>query len=133
MLTILLVEDLDIMRSLIRDLFAEEYDIEILEAETLTNAMRLVRTELIDLIILDLALPDCEGKKTARKLAKEVNPEIPIIVLSAQIPEEILRDPRFICLDKTAKNLGSLPLRVVRILQTRWKIKEASLHEIVRE
>lgn len=116
---VLVVEDQEQMRSLIRDLFAEEPGIEIREAGTLAEGIRIVQTERIDLILLDLKLPDSEPKETARRMIAAVTP---IIVLSAIILSEMeIPDLGLLCLPKTAKTLAKLPLIVMRILMGQWK------------
>jgi DNA-binding response OmpR family regulator len=50
-------------------------------ANSLSFGMKLLRKEKFDLVILDLALPDCVGFEPIKKLRKDY-PEIPIIVLT---------------------------------------------------
>lgn len=52
-------------------------------ADSLTDALRVLATDEIDVVIADLALPDSPGPATAQ-LLRSAAPEVPVIILSAQ-------------------------------------------------
>ena len=56
-------------------------------ATSATDALEMVRTESYDAVIMDMIMPEMDGLK-ALKLFKESRPEVSIILLSANVPEE---------------------------------------------
>jgi DNA-binding NtrC family response regulator len=56
-------------------------------ATSAEDALEMVRTESYDAVIMDLMMPEMDGFK-ALKLFKETKPKIPIILLTANLPEE---------------------------------------------
>lgn len=60
----------------------------ILEAPDLAAARRIIGTELVDLVLLDVRLPDGNGLDLARDIAAgaaEPNPRPEVIILSASV------------------------------------------------
>ena len=51
------------------------------------NALKMVQKESYDAVIMDLMMPEMDGFK-ALKLFKETRPDVPIILLTANVPEE---------------------------------------------
>ena len=51
------------------------------------DALKMVLKESYDAVIMDLMMPEMDGFK-ALKLFKESRPEVPIILLTANVPEE---------------------------------------------
>jgi len=56
-------------------------------ATSAADALEMVRTEAYDAVIMDMIMPEMDGL-TALKLFKESRPEVSIILLSANVPEE---------------------------------------------
>jgi len=82
---ILLVEDeLAIRRFLRASLPSEDYRLE--EAETGKQALLMATQQLPDLVILDLGLPDMDGRDVLRQLREWLH--APIIILSARNQEK---------------------------------------------
>lgn len=82
--TILAVDDEEDILELVRFNLARE-GFEVITAETGEKALKLSRTEAIDLIILDLMLPGMDGLEVTRRLkADEKHRHVPIIMLSAK-------------------------------------------------
>ena len=78
---ILLVDDeVSIQRALKPLLRSRGYDVEV--AGTAEEALRIVRSQAPDLIVLDLGLPDLEGVEVCRRVRSES--VVPIVVLSAR-------------------------------------------------
>lgn len=78
---ILLVDDeVPIQRAVAPLLRARGYDVDV--AGTGTEALRLVRTQPPDVIVLDLGLPDVDGTEVCRRIRTES--AVPIVVLSAR-------------------------------------------------
>jgi DNA-binding response OmpR family regulator len=90
--TLLIVEDHRATRMFLADnLAADGYDI--IEAESVAEAERLLGTRFPDLAIVDLALPDRDGLellqmiRQADRIASRVDPEVPLLVLSGRCSE----------------------------------------------
>jgi DNA-binding response OmpR family regulator len=90
--TILLVEDHRTTRTFLADnLAADGYDI--LEADCVADARRLIENSYPDLAILDLGLPDGDGLELLRevreadRIAGRVDPDLPLLVLSGRTTE----------------------------------------------
>ena len=56
-------------------------------ATSAENALKMVLKEDYDAVIMDLMMPEMDGFK-ALKLFKETRPDLPIILLTANVPEE---------------------------------------------
>ncbi|HEX6927301.1 MAG TPA: ATP-binding protein [Longimicrobiaceae bacterium] len=82
-LRILLVEDNPGDARLLREHLREagSLQFELTHVERLAEAREKVRTEKIDVVLLDLSLPDAHGLETVRSML-EAAPEAPIIVLT---------------------------------------------------
>lgn len=82
---ILLVEDnpgdADLIRELLDDNEAPHYEIN--HVTRLDAALKQLETEDVDLVLLDLSLPDCSGLETVTR-THEAAPETPIVVLTGQ-------------------------------------------------
>lgn len=60
-----------------------------LEAETVGEALAVLRTQPVDLILLDLMLPDVDGYSFF-ELLREAHMEVPVIVISGCVSQEAL-------------------------------------------
>ena len=60
---------------------------EVSTAISAENALNMVLKESYDAVIMDLMMPEMDGFK-ALKLFKETRPDLPIILLTANVPEE---------------------------------------------
>ena len=72
------------------DIMAERMGARGMDVSTATSAadaLEMVRTEAYDAVIMDMIMPEMDGL-TALKLFKESRPEVSIILLSANVPEE---------------------------------------------
>lgn len=87
MIRVLLADDHDIVRKGIRSLLQEEPDIHIVaEAATAREALSTAGREPLDLVLLDISLPDRNGLDVLREL-KTLQPQLGVLVLSIH-PEE---------------------------------------------
>lgn len=83
-LSILVVDDEpQICRFLRASLSAEGY--RVIEAGTATEALRLAASERPDVIVLDLGLPDMDGREVIRRVREDSR--VPLLVLSARRSE----------------------------------------------
>jgi len=81
---ILIVEDEERMRRLIGDYLKRE-GFKIIEAEDGKRALEFFESENVDLIILDIMLPEYDGWTVCREIRK--SSEVPIIMLTARSEE----------------------------------------------
>ncbi|WP_312810801.1 response regulator transcription factor [Sedimentibacter sp.] len=85
MSTILVVEDEDILREVIIDYLIED-GYKVLEAADGEEALELFQSNSVDLVILDIVLPEVDGWSVCRRIRKKSN--IPIIILTARSDED---------------------------------------------
>ena len=81
---ILVVDDDAAIRDLIREYLAEN-DFKVSTAETGADMDRVLGLEVVDLVILDLKLPDEDGLAIARRLRESL--DLPIIILTGRKDE----------------------------------------------
>lgn len=83
---ILVVDDEKLIRNVIREYLANE-KYEVLEAENGFDALRVLETNKVDLIILDIMMPRMDGFETLKEIRK--TKDTPVIMLSAMKEEEV--------------------------------------------
>ncbi|MBW8347998.1 response regulator transcription factor [Bacillus sp. IITD106] len=83
--TILIVEDEQILLEVLKDYFLNE-NFNVLEAKDGKKALELFDSRKIDLIILDIMLPQLDGWSVCRRIRKTA--DVPIIILTARVEEE---------------------------------------------
>ncbi|CAI6029030.1 response regulator transcription factor [Cohnella sp. JJ-181] len=83
--TILLAEDDDLMREFITDYFAKErWDV--LEAENGREAMDLFEQNAVDLVVLDLMMPEMDGWTVCRRIREKS--AVPVIIITARAEDD---------------------------------------------
>ncbi len=85
--TVLIVEDEDAVRKVLRKVL-ERAGYQVLEAADAADAARLFRHHAVDLLILDLGLPDIRGDRLAESLLREA-PGTRALLLSGYTEEEM--------------------------------------------
>ncbi|HHP1054006.1 response regulator transcription factor [Bacillus cereus group sp. BfR-BA-01354] len=83
--TILIVEDEDILREILKDYFLNE-QYKVLEARDGKEALSLFESEEVHLVILDIMLPELDGWSVCRRIRK--TSQIPVIMLTARVDED---------------------------------------------
>ncbi|MFD0770322.1 response regulator transcription factor [Bacillus sp. CGMCC 1.60114] len=83
--TVLLVEDEKRLREIVSDYFRNE-GFEVIEAEDGKKALERFDEHAVDLIILDIMLPEIDGWSVCRRVRKES--AVPIIMLTARSDED---------------------------------------------
>jgi two-component system response regulator HydG len=78
--SILIVDDDIAHRTMLRILLGWEY--EIVEADCGSMAIEKVRNKPLDLVLMDLCMPEINGVEALGKI-KAFNPEIPVIMMTA--------------------------------------------------
>lgn len=82
---ILVVDDEKLIRNVIRE-YLENEKYEVFEAENGFDALRVLETNRVDLIILDIMMPRMDGFETLKEIRK--TKDTPVIMLSAMKEEE---------------------------------------------
>ncbi|WP_058308302.1 response regulator transcription factor [Gracilibacillus massiliensis] len=80
MTTILIVDDELQMRTMLK-LYLRK-DFEIMEAENGTKAVQTLKNQAIDIVLLDIMMPELDGIEACKQM-KTVKPNVPIILLTA--------------------------------------------------
>jgi signal transduction histidine kinase len=88
--TLLIIEDNPGDARLLREMLRENggYQAELMLAGTMAEAEKCLAEHLIDIILLDLGLPDAEGLAAIRR-ARAAAPGIPLVVLTGMDDEEL--------------------------------------------
>ena len=85
---ILLVDDHNIVRQGLRNLIELESDLEVAgEAASGVEALKLVRSNTYDVVVLDISMPDKNGVDTLHDL-KHTAPNLPVLILSGYAEEQ---------------------------------------------
>ena len=110
------------------DIMAERMEARGMEVSTATSAedaLKMVLKESYDAVIMDFMMPEMDGF-TALKLFKETRPDLPIILLTANVPEE----KRIEAIKLGAMDVIEKPADLNLLAQ---KIEEAKTLKIKRE
>lgn len=102
---ILVVDDNDMNRMLLRHIFEGEGSDEIIEAGNGLEALGLMKESRIDLLLLDVRMPIMDGEETLKQLKQDVSLcDIPVILISGARDELTER-----CLKLGAAGFASKP------------------------
>ncbi len=85
---ILVVEDDNAINQLLFDLLSDQYIV--LQAYAGTEGKRIIETESLDLILLDLMLPGLSGEELISQIRRQST--VPIIVITAKAEVSVLAD-----------------------------------------
>lgn len=85
--TILIVDDHAIVRSAISDMLAKSGVYEVLDAENGYEALAYADENDIDLVLMDIIMPDKDGIETTKELLKKY-PDLKVLVLTASHDKE---------------------------------------------
>lgn len=86
---LLVVEDSEISRMLIESLFAEYPAFHIVSVPTGKEALKFVKKNLPDLVLLDLILPDMDGFAVLQHIKQHPRTaQLPVVVVSSKSREE---------------------------------------------
>jgi DNA-binding NarL/FixJ family response regulator len=84
---VLLVDDHDVVRKGLRLLIERELGVEVLEAATAADGVTWGRDPSIDLVLLDVRMPERDGLWVLDEIRK-ARPEVPVIMLSTYTDED---------------------------------------------
>lgn len=85
MRNILLVDDEEKIRDVLASYF-HKHGFKTLEATTGSEALEIIKHEAVDLIVLDLMLPDLSGEKVCQMIRRQS--PVPILMLTAKVAEK---------------------------------------------
>jgi DNA-binding NarL/FixJ family response regulator len=89
---ILVADDHPLYRNALGNVVAEAFDdVEVVECEDIASALQYLANAAIDLVLLDLSMPDADGLDGVARL-RAAAPATPIIVCSAQDDPDLVRD-----------------------------------------
>ncbi|MBL7157222.1 MAG: response regulator [Candidatus Omnitrophica bacterium] len=88
---ILVVDDEKDARSTIINFLDQRYDCDFKEANDGDEAVAFVKDKPCDVMLLDIKMPKKSGM-TVVKEAKEINPEIDILIISAWVSEDVAEE-----------------------------------------
>ncbi|MEH6503113.1 MAG: response regulator [Cycloclasticus sp.] len=86
-ITVMIVDDDDLVRAYLRVMLRDLGVINILEASTGEKALREMKLKPISLIFLDINLPDADGIRLTKTI-KDAQPNCEIIMISAEVTME---------------------------------------------
>lgn len=82
MIKLLVIDDHAVVRAGLKQFLADAPDIEVAgEASNAEEAIRLVRAQAWDAVLLDIAMPDKSGVEVLKQIKRE-KPDLPVLILS---------------------------------------------------
>jgi len=88
---ILIVDDHEVLRDGVKRIFDKQPGETVFgEASTVHEALRLVREQSWDVVVLDISLGDTSGLEVLNEL-KQIRPGLPVLILSMHSEEEFVR------------------------------------------
>ncbi|RME65778.1 MAG: response regulator, partial [Nitrospirae bacterium] len=141
-MSILVVDDSEDMRTLIKTILNKEGYRDILLCSSAEEAFRVLDTQSIDLILMDVMMPGMDGIEACRQIQKNKDLlDIPIIMVTAKDDKEYLQEAFSAgALDYVTKPFDKVELlaRVRSALKLkeemdRRKARERELEELTKE
>lgn len=89
---VLVADDHPLYRAALRNLVCAAFDdVEVSESEDIASALGCLKDGSIDLVLLDLSLPDADGLEGLRQL-RAASPATPVIICSARDDPALVRE-----------------------------------------
>lgn len=117
MYKILVVDDAGFMRMMIKNYLTKAGYTTIIEGEDGEKAVSLYKSELPDLVIMDITMPNLDGIGALRAI-KEVDPNAKVVMCSAMGQEAMVME----AIKLGAKDFIVKPFKQDRILETVSKL-----------
>ncbi len=117
MYKILVVDDAGFMRMMIKNYLTKAGYSTIIEGEDGEKAVSLYKSELPDLVIMDITMPNLDGIGALRAI-KEVDPNAKVVMCSAMGQEAMVME----AIKLGAKDFIVKPFKQERILETVSKL-----------
>jgi DNA-binding response OmpR family regulator len=108
---IIIIDDDDLLRDSLKEQFSLHEEFHVTEAATATAGVKAVKAEHADLVILDVNLPDMDGRE-ACKLMRRGGYKGPVIMLTGQTSES----DTILGLDSGANDYVTKPFRFAVLL-----------------
>ncbi len=108
---ILIVDDDDELRRTLAEQLALHEEFQVAQAENATQALTLIRSDHPDMVIMDVGLPDIDGRETVKLLRKD-GYKNPIILLTGQTSDADI----VLGLDSGANDYINKPFRFAVLL-----------------
>ncbi len=133
--SILIVDDDEVMQETLSEVFRKR-DYEVLAVGSGTGALSLLKKNIIDLVLLDMRLPDVDGLEVLRRI-KEFDTEILVVMMTAysdvQTAVSAMKSGAFDYINKPFE-LEELKLLIEKGLETKSLINEVRrLHRQQKE
>jgi two-component system chemotaxis response regulator CheY len=91
----LIVDDSSVMRKIVERTLRQAGIslVRVLEASNGVEALNLLRTERVDLILSDINMPSMDGLEFLRQLrAESLAPDVPVVMITTESSEEHVRE-----------------------------------------
>jgi len=88
---ILIVDDKQSIRSLLEHILKQAGYQEILLAESAQKAFDILKSKEIDLVLLDIMMPEIDGIKACQRIKEEFAKDIPVIMITAKTDNDHLK------------------------------------------
>ncbi|WP_421693129.1 response regulator transcription factor [Aestuariivirga sp.] len=108
---IIIVDDDDLLRETLKEQFSLHDEFAVTEAATATAGIKVIKADSADLVILDVNLPDMDGRE-ACKIIRRNGYKGPVILLTAQTSEA----DTILGLDSGANDYVTKPFRFAVLL-----------------
>lgn len=89
MARVMIVDDTSFMRKILKDIFKKTGHSVVAEAENGRKAIKTYRSLELDLVTIDIIMPEMDGLETIKKIKSKDN-DIKIIIVSAMGQKEII-------------------------------------------
>ncbi|MDH5599624.1 MAG: response regulator [Cyclobacteriaceae bacterium] len=110
-LTILIVDDHEI-NIMALAIVLKSKNASVLEAHSGKECIELLKVNShVDVILMDIMMPEMDGYQTIKKIRQEINPTIPIIALTANA----MQGDKQKCIDAGANDYCSKPVDIKEI------------------
>jgi DNA-binding response OmpR family regulator len=83
---VLIIDDDDALRETLKEQFTLHDEFAITDAATASGGLKQLRSEMVDLVLLDVRLPDMDGREACKQMRKS-GYRGPIVMLTAQDTE----------------------------------------------
>jgi putative nucleotidyltransferase with HDIG domain len=126
---ILIVDDQDDIRSVLRDLLSEQYDCS--EAQSAVEALQLLRAQHYQLVISDISMPGMSGLEMIPHLAQMAPDTVVVMISGSQTVESAIEAMRLGAFDYLVKpfDLRQVEAGVKRALEHRTLLLAKRQHE----
>lgn len=89
---VLIVDDHPLYRNALTNLVSAAFeDVEVSECENIASCLERLRGGIVDLVLLDLSMPDADGLDGLRRL-RQASPATPVIICSAHNDPRLVRE-----------------------------------------